>query len=197
MKYVDSMLGSFLAALFVLGAVETAEAQGAYNYTGSAIATDPGFSCVGARQADENRLFRLDYAGVLNRASPAATAQVVCPLRRRNVWPYGKSGSIDSVELKTITIHVDSSNADAVRCRVFAYSVGLQQEFETADKWACGTTGGCSVKPTTFSSGVKAITFSSPTMLQLRNLTTVNLGYRCWLPPSTSVIGAQAEFISN
>jgi hypothetical protein len=163
-----------------------------YDYSGPIVARDGAFSCVGKTRADAENMFRNYFFGLLNRSTNTPMT-VLCPLNRRNLFPYGKATTnVDSVLLLSVVIYVvQQPGSSAIACQVFAYSSRTGTAHVTS--WvSSGATG------------YTSITFTDPFgTTALVDEGIVSIGYICTVPgsgsdiTSYSLVGAEAKFAPN
>jgi hypothetical protein len=199
------MWHTLFLGLTVALAVGTSVANAQYTYSEPVLARDSGLTCVGVTLNDEQNLDREPHRGANNHTTAnGLTIEVLCPLTRRNLVPYGQSaGGVisppDTLLIQKVTIYVNArSTADALSCSVYGYKVSDDRIIETPRRYACTTEGGCTRPPVTRNPGYRTLIFNFPLGNTVRRQEAIlNIGYKCSIPNNRSaVIGAEAEFES-
>jgi hypothetical protein len=192
----------FLGLLTLAVGASVANAQ--YTYSEPILARDSGLTCVGVTLNDEQNLDREPHRGANNhKTTNGLTIEVLCPLTRRNLVPYGQDPATsewrpeDDFLIQKVTIFVNArSPADALSCSVYGYSVYNDRIIESPRRYACTVEGGCTTPPVRRNPGYRTLIFNFPLGSTSRfHEAILNIGYKCSIPNGRSaVIGAEAEF---
>ncbi len=134
------------------------------------------------------------------RSGAGTNVSLFCPIDRRNTTfysAYKQSPAIQNRELfvnvQSVVVRAEDAGAGNLFCRVFGTNKDTGSVTFGNTKYLCGTGGGCSNAPTSYS-GTNTISLTLPSF---SNVKTVSFGYWCSVPPSSKVFRAEASITPN
>jgi hypothetical protein len=124
--------------------------------------------------------------------------RLFCPLQRRATTTYGKvtgTGIDKKLYADNIVIRAqDGSSTRTLSCQSFASGIGTGATYFGQTTYLCSNSNGCSSGTASYT-GTNLMTLLVP--YSLNGVSTVNWGYICDVPNSSSISFAEASIASN